>query len=112
MQQQIFAECNNKQKFGESVATPRHAATHRCGTSLAGLVQLLGIDLKEEWERSESYAHVLDGATEGVRDGAIVDGFLAEAKVCQFNVSYTRRRERIQYFLHFITVQKQQLKTT
>lgn len=48
-------------------------------------------------------AHVLDGATEGVCDGAIVDGFLAEAKVCQFDVSYRKSGEMVHHFLHAIT---------
>lgn len=33
------------------------------------------------------HLHVLDGATEGVRDGTIMNGLFAESKVCQFDVA-------------------------
>lgn len=37
------------------------------------------------------YSHVLDGTTEGVCDAAIVDGFLTQAKVSEFNVALRRK---------------------
>ena len=36
----------------------------------------------------QCHSHVLDGATEGVCYGPIVDGLLAETKVCQLDVTF------------------------
>lgn len=51
--------------------------------------------------RLAQYAHVLDGATKGVCDGAIVDWFLAEAKVSQLDVSYRKIQQHQNLFQCF-----------
>lgn len=41
------------------------------------------------------HSHVLDGAAEGVCDAAVVDGFLTQAKVSEFNVALLRESFRV-----------------
>jgi hypothetical protein len=38
-------------------------------------------------EPARYYLHVLNSSTEGVCDSALMNGLLAEAKVCQFDVA-------------------------
>lgn len=45
-----------------------------------------------QWISAITHSHVLDGTTEGVCDAAVMDGFLTQAKVSEFNVALRRKR--------------------